>query len=418
MGECLDYIGDLEEGKCVMVSEASSSKTAFTSYNHKLEINPIDGKLTLKLSNKEMHEYSNANDSEGYYKDVLFNVDVRNHILESDCEQFFWGIFATGGMRNHAVKSEESFYEGIKNQFNDNRELCLDDNCKDITLVRLETLDGTEEARFAWNTFKQLIGSEDHAIMDIGGETGQFADKDETYSDDLGFNRAQLSFLSRRVDEDGLVEKSNYVMRSCRSNENNNPSSIQYDGEQCRGNITIYLKDEIVIPIPNKNPSDYSEIYSMGFLYNIFYSFCTYNKYITDNHLSNSTVIGELDGLCESMNNAQPIVLGVKGYKEISDTVCQFWNDEWGENNEPFMEMACLGGNYDYQVLRSLGLSDNAKIKAFPGDKASVYDQTWILGAAVDMEENCNPADHLSPGNLLTGLMAVGSFLVFEGLLG
>ncbi len=72
--ECLNYIGKFDGSECILINEASSSKTAFFSYNSSFEIDKINGKSKLSLSSTQnpevyrMDSYAVEMDVQGYYR--------------------------------------------------------------------------------------------------------------------------------------------------------------------------------------------------------------------------------------------------------------------------------------------------------------------------------------------------------------
>jgi hypothetical protein len=151
---------EVDFNKCLLITEASSSQTTFFSYNYNYEINYILGKEKFTLNNQKIDSYAAIEDAQGYFNTIRNNSIINEHIISSNCDKFSWLLLATGGMRDledkHGNIKIENFYSNITSIFSQNQHLCIDEFCKDITLIEARTISGKEEASYAWTALSNL----------------------------------------------------------------------------------------------------------------------------------------------------------------------------------------------------------------------------------------------------------------------
>jgi hypothetical protein len=346
----------LTPGECILIIEGSSSITSVFSFDHLFSVNSINGKSKLVI-NEKIHFHAEHGHAEIYYEKTLYNPDILNHIQTSDCSKFYWSILSTGGMRQlkdtHGEEKETIFYSEIKEIHNKRDALCEDSSCKEVTLVEAKTIHGSDEGFYAWKTLQHINNHDDdncHVVFDLGGETGQITGENSVYTTYLGKNR------NKKDMGDSETETCSNDLGS-------------YNGNICRTNIKEHI-DTKFIELPNIGESS-CKLYGVSNFYHFFNDVCkTYAPYIESFYfISNDTK--------EACSNQKTnnIVLTVSQYKDIADEACQHWNPEWTGNKAKFAKDACFSGNYNYQLLRAIGLSDNDFI--YPDDS------DWALGAAM-----------------------------------
>ena len=333
-----------EPNKCILITEASSSQTTLFSYNSNLSINSFLDKPKFILKIK-MHNYALARDARSYYNHFFEHDVVKNHFSNNICDSFDLHILATGGMRNIDANIQEQFYTDLQN-------ILLQ---KEINLKSIKTISGEEEARYAWLSLKILKESDCHIVFDLGGETGQITSKSNYYSDNIGKSRA-----IKIIDQQHLDYCYNDLGR--------------YDGEACRIHISNYLSNSFVNLLPLENNA--CNFFAVSNFYLYFNDVCnSYLPYI--NSLSNAQQI-TIDNICEHKNTKNSsLALRVEQYPQINDYICNFWDENWQEDKAYFAKDACFAGNYNYQMLKAIGLND--------GDFVHVDQADWALGAAYDI---------------------------------
>lgn len=437
--ECLSYIGKFDGSECILINEASSSKTAFFSYNSSFEIDKINGKSKLALSSTKnpqvyrMDSYAIKMDVQGYYNIIRGNSIINDYILSSSCSKFYWSILATGGMRNMLGNDGPTiaadFYAGLEELFEENPRVCSGEVCKDITLVEARTITGQDEGKFAWLTLKSQANSACHGIIDVGGQTGQFANETFAYSGNLGKERAIGKMESGSLSDDDVADDDetdtagntyfNYTITPCY----NDDSPSKYNGVSCRENIRSYIDLNLAGGLPLINDEQYCKLYTISNFYNFFITICgTYLPYITQNNLKiNSATLTQVQDLCLSKDTSNdPLIMGIVGYQNISDEMCIYWNNAWKGDERNYAKAACFSGNYNYELLRAFGLSNDTEIQIIPnfkGDQTYVDKADWALGAAIEATETCYKDDsHDSNDSSNLGLKAVGVIGGFFGL--
>ena len=409
---CLNYIGKFDGNECILINEASSSKTAFFSYNSTFDVSKINGKSKISLSSTQnpqlyrIDSYATKGDVQGYYNIIRSNSVIIDYILSSSCTKFYWALLATGGMRNllgnDGTVIEENFYSGIEEMFSANPSLCNEVTCKDITLIRAQTITGQDEGKYAWLTLKSIADTSCHSVIDVGGQTGQFANQTYAYSGNLGKERAIGKMESGSLSDDETFDDDqmdtasktyfNYTISPCYNDDIPN----KYDGISCRSNVKSYININLAKELPQINYDQYCKLYTISNFYNYFITICdTYLPYITQNNLKiNSATLAQVQDLCLSKDTTNdPLVMGIVGYQNISDEMCVYWNDAWKGDERNYAKAACFSGNYNYQLLKAFGLSNETQIHVFStdftGDSTYTDKADWALGAAIDSAESC-----------------------------
>ncbi len=351
----------MNQRECIIINEASSTQTAFFSYNSNYNINYISDRKKLSLSDCRIDDYVKNSDAEGYYNIIANNSIIKAHIINSNCTKFHWSLLATGGMRNLedklGSKIAKDFYSNIKEIFNKNNKLCVNEICKEIVLSEAKTITGSDEAYYAWLTIKQIKNTGCHVIIDLGGQTGQISNSTHTYSAYLGKERS--------------IKNINADISICHNDKN------QYNGAQCRALIESYLKTNFA-GIMNFKFDQYCKIYAISNFYNYFHDVCdAYLPYITNNNLPvNASALTKIINLCSEKLIHNSLVFEIHDFKVITDEICQYWEDSWEGTKAFYAKDACFAGNHNYQVLKLLGMQDNHEINADSAD--------WAPGAAIN----------------------------------
>lgn len=351
---------------CILMQEASSSKTSFYSYNSNLEVNQINGKEKL-LINYKIDDYAKRNDAKGYYNIIRSDPIIIDHIINSGCKKFNWALLSTGGMRaledinsSHVVKR---FYNDVKILFESNPRVCLNNVCKDIYLSEVKTITGEKEGYYAWLALKQVIKTdEDYLVFDLGGKTGQLTSKDEVYSAYLG--KANI-----------IAGMGSHNVSFCYNHKN------KYDGEKCRDNIQSYISENFEGKLPSLINTK-ATLYGVSNFYHYFNDVCnTYLPYINENDVSiNEGLLPKVKELCNlKKNNTAPFALEVKYYRVITDEICQHWSESWTGKKALFAKDSCFIGNYNYLLLKALEVDDNQQMY--------VSDTDWIRGAVFELSK-------------------------------
>lgn len=368
---------------CLVISEASSSKTAFFSFtllsNNSLVRNYINGKSKYVLDGEKIDVYAQSNNTQAYHK-VLFNNIIIDHIFNVNCSNFYWGLLASGGMRDNVDASiQKKFYNDIGKLFELNdQNICKDGVCKQISLKKAETIEGQDEGYYAWLTIKQEHEPEGkHISLDLGGATMQFSEgtKESSISWSLG---KQATIINLEND-----------VQPCYNDQNNELSGIKYNGTLCRSIIDSYLNNYLSnssSAFPDVSKIQYSKFYTISNFYNYFNDVCdTYLPYIKDNKLPiDPDILKQTQHICDSRKQTDsPIVLGINDYQTITDAVCIYWGTDWNVNSKTYLfaRDACFSGNYNYEILKNFGLKD--------GNPVYVDRADWDLGAATDMLNTC-----------------------------
>lgn len=112
----------------------------------------------------------------------------------------------------------------------------------------------------------------------------------------------------------------------------------------------------------------------------------------------NPSTLSQVQDLCTTKETTNdPLVMGIVGYQNITDEMCVYWNDAWTGDERNYAKAACFSGNYNYQLLKAFGLSNETEIHIhstnFEGDNAYIDKADWALGAAIDSVETCDYAD-------------------------
>ncbi|MCH9753387.1 MAG: hypothetical protein K0T99_00615 [Alphaproteobacteria bacterium] len=379
----------IEEGSCIIISEASSSKTSFFSFlvqrnkNDSLYLtkNNIDSDAEYTLLGERADDYANSiqnKTAEQYFNNVLLNKTILNHIKKSSCTKFYWGLLATGGMRNKVSQdNQQRFYDNISTLFSKLKPLCQNkEKCKNIILNKIKTITGKEEGRFAWLTINKKQSFDCFAVNDVGGETIQFADKNNSYSWSLGIDN---------------ITKQSSIVENCYAKPNN--PSMSYHGDQCRNKIKEILNDHNLVKI---NYDDYCKIFGISNLYFYFKTFChTYFEDIKSGKLEiPEKTFNRMDKICEDIKNKEELEIRISEYKEISDSVCSYWNEDWDikENKYQFANRMCLLGNYAYSLLRKINLEEHHSHHIIPNkhqkEDIDISNFAWDTGAAYEMLNN------------------------------
>lgn len=327
-----------QSNKCILIAEASSSQTTLFSYNSDLSINKLEDKPKFIL-NARMHQYAIVQEAQNFYDRFFEHPVVKNHLYDGPCAQYDLHILATGGMRNIKTHLQDNFYDDL-------REIFIE---KNINLKTIRTISSEEEARYAWLTIKILKDSDCHFVFDLGGETGQITGKSGYYSDNIGKGRAIDSIKEDKCYND----------------------LGQYNGEICRTSIRNYIENSFGFSLSIKN--DACALYAISNFYLYFNDVCnSYLPYIASLSKQQSYF---LENLCHHKDtNSNSMPLKVREYVEITDRICEFWNNDWQGNQAYFAKDACFSGNYNYQMLKVIGLDSEDIINV---DKAD-----WALGAA------------------------------------
>jgi len=384
----------IEEGSCILIAEASSSKTAFFSFSVKrdnnnllyLEKNKIADHSHYTVLGARADEYANALNNKTaaqYVDDVLFNKTILDHIQNSSCQKFHWALLSTGGMRNKVSKNNSTkFYDKISMLFKEQKPMCLSDqNCKKIILKKIKTITGAKEGRFAWLTVNKIKNISSFAITDVGGETMQFADKSQSYSWSLGIDRALRELSSNQ---------------SCHRSKHK--TLITYDGEKCRNSIEKFLDTYDLVQI---NYDDYDKIFGISNFSFYFYTLCdTYFADVKSRDLIISEPIyKQISNICKMHERKEQFEIQISAYKEISDAVCNHTNKNWDLNDKKyaFVDRMCLVGNYNYSLLKKMDLKSHHSHHIIPHDhgleqeegKDRIYinDFAWDTGAAQELLE-------------------------------
>jgi len=352
----------------IIIHEASSSKTAFFSYDENLNLNKINDKPKLSLSGEKyrIDEFAARNDAIGYFQNITFNKEIKDFILNSSYSIFYWALFSTGGMRNKVTAAlQEQFYSKLKNLFDSNSQICSTTGiCKTIKLLKAETITGETEGSYAWSTFQTRDSVTSHAIIDLGGQTGQFVNRTHSFTHNIG-----KEFALSNLNNSPL-----YNIDSCYND------SLDYNGLECRAELISYITEKLKSPIID--PNQYSRIYLISNFYYYFNDICNiYNPYITNNNLPiDSHILDSIKNICLIEKPQKPnFTINLEDYKNISDEICKYWNNSWSNQEAKLAKDACFTGNYNYQILKDLGINDNTQLYVDFSD--------WAPGAAKEIQE-------------------------------
>lgn len=427
--KCLASTSSFQSTDCIIINEASSSKTAWFFYNSTFNIIKIKDKNKLSRSDPSnpglfsADSYAAKYNSLGYYNLMVDETEVLKSITNSKCQKIYWALLATGGMRNlnenqgdddYVSTAVSEFYSGIKTNFQKHPQLCYGYNCKDVVLLRAQTIPGKQEGEYAWKTLEHAINSDCHAVIDLGGATGQFANKTFAFSGNIGKGSAVKAMKTASVGDDipddsyGYYGESAsasyyaYDIDSCYNEVSESTGYTNpYNGTSCRNNIAKYLK------ILTKNNADkmpiiysnqYCKIFTISNFYNYFNDICdAYLPYVTSNNLSiNTYTLNLTESICVVKKASQPLIIGVRDYQNITDEFCVYWNAEWMGNKANYAKDACFSGNYNYQILRQFGLTNDTLLHVHylpldsSAEKIYVDSADWALGAAISSIETCN----------------------------
>ena len=348
----------IRQNKCFLLIEASSSGTTLYSFKHNYKPNLFDNKTKLSFYGHRMSDYAINNDAEGFYSSIVNHYQVKNHIISSHCNIFYLSIHATGGMRNaqeiHGPEIIDNFYKNLSQIVTSNS--IYTPTYKEIYLVNATTISGSEEGYYAWLTYNKKKDINCHAILDLGGQTFQFANSSYQLSLFLGKDRAS-----------DTIGKS--VFELCSNDKK------QYNGAQCREVIKLYLENNFD-NIPILSHKHHCEINAISSFYYYFSDVCeSYLPYITDNDLAiESQILTKIAYYCQSHKSNQSFAITLNDYKEITDEICKHWGNWEGEQAD-FAKELCFSGNYGYELLKILNFTEDQKI--------NIDDVDWSLGSII-----------------------------------
>ncbi|MEQ9115508.1 MAG: hypothetical protein RLN62_01795 [Rickettsiales bacterium] len=356
------------QAPCVLLIEASSSKTVFFSYRAShvdgsvfLTRNLIDGQTKFVLKGEKIDEYARGIDgksADGYYQNFEHPVIIE-HMQSQDCPSFKLGVLATGGMRDRVANNiAENFYDELQNLFNANQYIFP----KEVELVALKTISMLDEARFAWKTIKAENNVDNHAVIDLGGASMQFANGSLADSWPLG-KQASAGNLGDDID-------------ICYNDKSSDHGEIIYDGQQCRATISEFLDQHQLTELDH---GQYDKFYVISTYYLYFNDICgTYLPEAESNKFSIDPVTLErMQNFCEiRTSDSTSLVVDVQDYQTITDGVCAYWGEDWDPDHPKyhFARYSCFAGNYMYELLKSFGLNDE--------DDIHVNQADWDLEAA------------------------------------
>jgi hypothetical protein len=248
--------------------------------------------------------------------------------------------------------------------------------CKEITLVKAETITGETEGRYSWLSLRDK--NDHHAVIDLGGQTGQFTNRTYTFSDNLGKELAIEKITSSSPLDNHDVTNStfyNYTIETCY-----NDISSKYDGVDCRQNIMLYIDTNFANKLPQIHYDQYSKLYVISNFYNYLLSICeSYLPYVVGNKLKiDSDIQIQVEELCDR-RDIDSLAIRIDEYRDITDEMCKYWNDLWEGEERHYAKTVCFSGNYNYQLLQSFGLKDK--------DIVYVDKSDWALGAAMSITD-------------------------------
>lgn len=355
----------IPQNECFLLLEASSSATTLYSYSHDYSPNLIYNKTKLSFHGHRMSDYVVNNDATGYYSTIINNYQVKYHIINSHCNKYYLSIHATGGMRNaediHGMQLIGNFYSTLSQSVLYKKNYISKNIQKEISLISAKTITGQEEGYYAWITLKSKKDSECHSVIDLGGQTFQFANSTHQISTYLGKDRASTAI----GDE---------VFESCH-NDNN-----QYNGIQCKESIKTYLENNF----HNTSIIDHSqhcETHAISSFYHYFNDLCkSYLPYIINNDLSiDSQILAKIKNYCENHENEKSFNVTAIDYIKITDEVCEYWGD-WEGKQADFTKDLCFTGNYAYELLKILNFTDTHEI--------NINNIDWSLGSVISTSES------------------------------
>ena len=277
---------------------------------------------------------------------------------------FHLSIYATGGMRNaediHGSELINIFYTNLSQTVASNS-IIYTPTYKGISLVNATTISGNAEGYYAWLTFSQKNDLDCHAIIDLGGQTFQFANRTHQLSEYLGKDRAS-----------DIIGKP--VLELC------NNDKKQYNGIECREKIKLYLEDNFY-NIPTIHHNHHCEIHAISSFYHYFNDACkSYLPHITDNNLTiEAQTLTKMEDYCQNYKNDQSLFITLTDYKKITDEICQHWGD-WEGKKGYFAKELCFSGNYAYELLRMLNFTEDQVIH--------IDDIDWSLGSVISTAES------------------------------
>lgn len=364
---------DTSSGKCLIIQEASSSKTAFYAYNQNLV--QIGIKLLLvnptKPDQYKIDSYASASDAIGYFEEIAKSKELIEYLFKLQCDYFKWVILSTGGMRSLESKGEgeriENFYDELSHLFLESfKGDCQWNRCITIKNIVIKTLSSEEEGRLAWSSLRLLSDNSNFAIFDLGGKTAQLTSKLNVHSDYLGKDQAMTYNINSFCDND----------------------KTQYNGILCREEIRNYLEINFKNNFKQSlRQNDFSgDLYIVGNFYNYFNDVCnSYLPHIMSNNLNfDAQTLNKTQSICQiKQTQEESLIIDVKSYKEITDAICIYWNEKWVGNTAIYAKDACFSGNYNYEILKFLGLDDQKSVVVnFVNNGLSSTQTGWTLGAA------------------------------------
>ena len=350
----------LTSGECVMLTEGSSSATSTYFFNSLLDKIFIDGASKMVVS-EPIHLFVENDNAEVYYEVILNNMVVQEYINSFSCSKIHWSILSTGGMRRlrdeHGIDKENSFYSEIR-QIHDKQKSIY---AKEIILDNTRTIEGSDEGFYAWKSLQYTANHDQHAVVDLGGETIQVSKgMDAIHTSSNGRDRAQKDMATHKIEVCFNKESSSKTY----SNE------VPYNGEVCRVHVQSHI-DMHFIDIPFVDSS--YKLYGISNFYYFFNDLCNiYSPYIK----KLADVSEGIKIICAA-KKTNDIVLRVADYKEIADEICEYWNPEWKGKEAVFAKELCFAGNYIYQLLSSMGMLDDDLV--YPNNS------DWAPGAVVSM---------------------------------
>ncbi len=348
-GGCMNLTSVGQLLSCLLVAEASSSKTAFFSYGitpeKEVVLNPILGRSKYVLDGQRIDEYANMTDGKGseLYFEVLNNPVITEHINNTECPRFDLHVLSTGGMRNKVCPvKQEIFYGEISDLFEDS----VIDSLK---LQDARTISGDEEGKDMWSAFGIKHQAENHLSFDMGGETLQIASQDYVMSYPIG----KEAFL-RQLGE---------------SREMCDNSLLNYNGESCRSAIRKTI-DKLEL---HKLDVNSDKVYLSSNFYYAIKNMCDIYMPIIKNQqdISGHTSLQRLEEVCAYNMGYQ---LKVYDYSKLTDFTCSFWEDSWSHEQKLYAKSVCEVGNYAHEFLTSIGMPEEQQLVADEVD--------WALGAA------------------------------------
>ncbi len=350
----------VEQKTCLLLHEASSSRTTFSSFNQDLSVNPINQQQNYILDIK-ISDFAQSKDPKSYYDAITRDLVIQDHLTNSHCDLFHWVILSTGGMRSlediFSKNYNEYFYSSLKEHFLDYISFS-----KKVILKDARTISADEEGIYAWRSHASFSNNDDdYIVFDLGGATGQITDQSGLiYTEYLGKEK-----IKNDIGIHNLV--------SCF----NNKFKDQYQGSQCREVVESHITLKFRKSLPQIQ-GDSVTFFGISNFYNFLNDLCkTYLPFIQYESLKiNPDILSLIDNLCQvkKYHNNTPIVIQVSDYKYIGDEVCRYWGN-WLDTTSSFAADMCFSVNYSYLLLKAIGFKDDAAIY--------ISGKDWSEGAAL-----------------------------------